>query len=596
MGRAYTMVSFYEFKQEDALRFAQNSFTRTKTSRNELLFEICPYCQSHKDKWKFSINLSTGQHHCKRASCGHKGNMITLARDFGFDLGRDVTEYYNIDNANAKYKNYGYFAEREVDKVAIEYLKTRGISPAITQKYQITTKPDQKNILVFPFLDEKSNLICIKYRNTDFIKGRDTNKEFFEKANKPYLFGVYQCEDFSRVIVTEGQIDSLSVAESGIKNAVSVPNGANGFTWVPHCWEWLSKFQEIVIMGDCERGEITLVDGISSRFSRSTVKVVRVADYRGCKDANELLQKHGKEAIIHAIDNAQTITSDGIKPAETVERVNYRDLPAFSTGVAELNKAMEGGLRRGDMVVVTGERGDGKSTFVSQMACFMLNNEDAKIFMYSGELVDSQVMEWMHSQLAGSKYYDDQILYKMQSWYAGRLYLYDNEYSSERDDEVYNRCVTAIEKYGCNIIILDNLMSAMGSTDSDLYRAQSKFARDCAKLSKEHNVVVILIAHPNKNGMQGNNNSVSGSADITNNATYIMWYQRTDKLTKNDRNLILSKNRTNGELIKEGQICLNYDPDSRRIFDDQAKDMRFGWGYMTEGEGFNPNITEDCPF
>ena len=81
--------------------------------------------------------------------------------------------------------------------------------------------------------------------------------------------------------MTEGQLDSLSVAESGIENAVSVPNGKNGFTWVPYCWDWLQNFDTLIVFGDCERGSITLLDDMRRRF-RGIVKAVRQQDYRGC--------------------------------------------------------------------------------------------------------------------------------------------------------------------------------------------------------------------------------------------------------------------------------------------------------------------------
>ena len=578
------MTEYYDFKTEDAYSFAHKVGIKTNIKGSEMVFQTCPYCRSQKDKNTFSINVNTGQFQCKRASCAQKGNMITLAKDFGIDLGKGFNDYYNIDNCNARFKNFGYFAQREVDKVAIEYMIGRGISPNITQRYQVTVRKDDNNILVFPFLNEKQELITIKYRHCKFDAKIHKNKEWFERGMKPILFGIFQCKDFTKVVITEGQIDTLSVAEAGFDNVVSVPNGANGFTWIPHCWDWLNKFEEIIVFGDCEKGNITLIDTIKTRFSRSTIKCVKVSDYQECKDANEILQKHGKEAIINAINNAQVITSDGIKRAEDVERIDFAEIPHFTTGFESLNKSMEGGLRGGDLLVVTGERGDGKSTFVSQMACFMLNNIDAKIFMYSGELVDSQVMEWMHSQLSGTKMYDAETLNKMREWYSGRLFLYDNEYITDDAYDVYNRCVTAIQKYGCNIIILDNLMSAMGSNDTDIYRAQSKFARDCARLAKEYKVVVILIAHPNKNGQHGDNNAVSGSADITNNATYIVWYQRTDKIASNCRNLILSKNRTNGELIKEGELILEYDKSNRRIYEAQnGNDYVFGWSFVEDG-------------
>ena len=68
------------------------------------------------------------------------------------------------------------------------------------------------------------------------------------------LFGMDQCEGFDTLVITEGQLDSLSVAQAGVKNAVSVPTGAKGFTWLDPCWEWVTKFQEVTVFGDCENG------------------------------------------------------------------------------------------------------------------------------------------------------------------------------------------------------------------------------------------------------------------------------------------------------------------------------------------------------
>ena len=78
-----------------------------------------------------------------------------------------------------------------------------------------------------------------------------------------------QCNGkFDKVIITEGQIDSLTLSECGVENAVSVPTGANGFTWIPHVWDWFSKFKEIVIFGDYEKGKMTLLDEMSKKISR----------------------------------------------------------------------------------------------------------------------------------------------------------------------------------------------------------------------------------------------------------------------------------------------------------------------------------------
>ena len=87
------MNSIYEFQPEDAERFAREIGITARRQGDELKFKICPYCKSRKDKGTFAINLKTGAFNCKRASCGAKGNMLTLAKDFGFSLGRDIDAY-----------------------------------------------------------------------------------------------------------------------------------------------------------------------------------------------------------------------------------------------------------------------------------------------------------------------------------------------------------------------------------------------------------------------------------------------------------------------------------------------------------------------
>ena len=99
----------YEFNPDDAMRFAYEQGINAKRKGNELMFNVCPYCHGNfaKDKKTFAINLKTGAFNCMRASCGAKGNMITLARDFNFSLGRDVDEYINPSSRYKNMRKYG---------------------------------------------------------------------------------------------------------------------------------------------------------------------------------------------------------------------------------------------------------------------------------------------------------------------------------------------------------------------------------------------------------------------------------------------------------------------------------------------------------
>ena len=61
----------YDFKPEDAERFAQSVNARVFAKGNEMVFISCPYCHGGKnrDKNTFSINLKTGKNHCFRSEC-----------------------------------------------------------------------------------------------------------------------------------------------------------------------------------------------------------------------------------------------------------------------------------------------------------------------------------------------------------------------------------------------------------------------------------------------------------------------------------------------------------------------------------------------
>lgn len=587
-------MSFYEFKESDAWEFARRQGIQTKQKGEELHFIHCPYCRSTKDKWTFAIDLRTGQFKCLRASCSQTGNMITLSKDFDFSLGRDVDEYYNRNR-----KQYRVFqkpmAEIKPKEEALDYLQKRMISGTVAEKYQITTHKDKTSVLVFPFMDDVGNIVFVKYRKIDYDPKKDNSKEWCETNCKPILFGMYQCNTNNKMLVlTEGQIDSLSVVEAGIENAVSVPTGKNGFTWFPHCWNWLQQFTELIVFGDCEKGTITLLDEMKTRFP-GTVKAVRQEDYKGCKDANELLMKYGKDAVRYAVNNAEIQPIRAVKELADVKAVDLFKLPRIATGITKIDSVLSGGIYLGQTVIITGKRGEGKSTLASQIVANTLN-AGKKVFVYSGELQDYFFKRWLNLQLAGkhkviertevdntkSYYITNSIDEKISEWYRGRAYLFDNmAVEDEELTELLDIIEKAVRQYGIDLVLLDNLMSALDiGMNVDLYRAQSKFVDKLVKLAKRLNVVVILVAHPRKNKFSSDDtDEISGSADITNKVDIVMTYKRFDGMGEDVRKLSISKNRLTGRLATgEKEIMLFYDPASKRISDvNSAFTKSYAW-------------------
>lgn len=618
------MRKLYEFKEEDAYSFAQHVHIQAKQRGDELQFIKCPYChggRNGKDKGTFSINLRTGLNKCLRASCAISGNMISLARDFDFYLSKDVDEYYMH---KTQYRSFQTPKQPLVPKESsVKFLSSRGISEETARKYEITTHNKQENVLVFPFFDENGKLQYVKYRDAEYFKGKTyingdgevkkSPKEWSEANCKPILFGMKQCNlENKRLVICEGQMDSLSVAESGIENAVSVPNGALGFTWIPFCWDWWCQFEELVVFGDFERGQITLLDDLVKRFP-GKVKHVRHEDYQGCKDANEILRKYGKEAVRKAVENAIELPVKQVKELADVKRRDLKDIPKFKTGFKILDSYIGGNFYGGQLVILTGKRGQGKSTVANEI-CVSALQQDKKIFVYSGELPDWQYKSWIDSQIAGPKHIVENVMPdgevrtfitnsnqdSINDWYRGKFYLYDN--NVVEDDELIDLVTTienAVMQYGIDLVVVDNLMTALDvDMGADEYRCQSKFVKKLSRLAKRHDVVVVLVAHPRKNSMtKDENDAVSGSADITNAADIVMTFKR-DEETEDHNYLSVSKNRWFGKLTKKDGIDMWYNKKSRRLIDKGKKDFDYEVGWEpkeAQQENFDGfvNVTED---
>lgn len=598
----------YELKQSDIRGLASRLNAETHQKGNELFFKYCPYCHgSGKDKDTFSINTETGQFKCFRASCGRQGHFVQMARDFNYPLEAQ---------REPQQKRYRQLPQKQivVRDGAVVFMESRKIGREVVEQYQLTTQNDNPHVLVFPFVDDTGHLQFIKYRNMKFRPGKDKNKEWAEKGTKPILFGMWQCVDFEKLVITEGQIDSLSLADAGIKNAVSVPTGAKGFTWLEHCWDWVTKFQEVVVFGDCEDGHITLVDELSKRLPMP-VRVVRVEDYLGEKDANAILQKYDKQALVDAVDRAEIQPVTHIKELADVEAVDLESMEHIKTGIPEIDR-MIGGFYFGQVVLLTGKRGEGKSTFMGQMIVEALD-QGYKTLAYSGELVDYHFKRWLDFQAAGpscvecsTNEYGDEVyslaqstIEKINGWYRGSAYIYDNNIVD--DDELESLLVTvekAICRYGIRFVCLDNLMTAMDlDPKEDLYQAQSRFVHKLKKLAVKHEVVILLVAHPKKTqNAVAVADDVSGSGDISNRVDVGISYARPADYDEDNPNMpnglaAIIKNRNNGKLTRKGnEIRLLYNPKTKRIMSfDRPSNKTYGW----EKDHFiEIPETEDLPF
>lgn len=575
----------YQLNQSDIYAFASRIGIAVKPRGNEIKFQRCPYCGSSKqDQWTFSVNGVTGAFCCPRASCGAQGHFVELARDFDFPLESIAPRQY-----------------KELPRVRLltstpaeEYLFRRGIRKEVTRAYGITTNPKDQNQLIFPFYRRAKDadgqvyekMEFVKYRLIDYDKSRHKAKEWCESGCKPILFGMDHCDPAKSrtLVITEGQIDSLSLASAGIPNAVSVPNGARGFTWVEHCKDFVAQFDTIVVFGDCERGSITLVSEMREMFPNVKIRTPRLKDYLGEKDANDILQSFGEKALRTAVEKAECYQPVTIREMADVEPVNLDDVPHFQTLFPKLDHAL-GGFYEGQLITLTGKRGTGKSTIASMFAVAALWQKWNVLF-YSGEMADYEVKRWIDFQIAGEKAIQERVYtastgyylapeqeQQLADWYRHRLFLVDNVAMEEQEHtDLTAELETAVRTYGVRFVIMDNLMTAIDAGEN-VYLEQSRFARKLKALARKLHIVILLVAHPKKSrASELDSDEISGSGDVANLSDTVIALDRVKQKNDDDTEylqtlLAVQKNRATGVLVQgNDRIPLRHSRKSKRVY------------------------------
>ena len=210
------------------------------------------------------------------------------------------------------------------------------------------------------------------------------------------------------------------------------------------------------------------------------------------------------------------------QPAEPEEYIK--------TGITELDSSL-GGFKKTLVTCVSGLRGSGKSSLLSQIILHACMKEGARCLMFSGELTARTAADWLFRQAAGingvrriskfdTKFFvPDNIKHIIAEALADKLYIYNNRYGND-----YTRVLAEMgkihEEKRVDLILLDNLMALdirqAAARPEDKLEAQSRFVEQLEAFAKLTNTHVVFVAHPRKAQGFLRLDDISGSGDITN--------------------------------------------------------------------------------
>lgn len=256
---------------------------------------------------------------------------------------------------------------------------------------------------------------------------------------------------------------------------------------------------------------------------------------------------------------------------------------AISTGIEALDK-MTNGLEAGDVTILSGSAGEGKSILLSMI---MLSAIDCgySVCAYSGELTVDRFQDWIYCQAAGKDYtkryfgVNGAELYRadyeaekyIRQWSNGKLFVHDNKIVKKSEEsDIMARFKVAAEKYNCKLFVIDNLMSANLGGNGDENAKQTQFMIDLCLFAKRYDVHVILAAHKRKEtgDMGSSNHAISGTANLGNLASNVWFIKRLYGLEERarysnaDAVLTVTKGRLTGEVASIGFL---YSKNTRRF-------------------------------
>ena len=387
-----------------------------------------------------------------------------------------------------------------------DWFKSRGISKKSIQDLKISegkewmpqTQQAENTIKFNYFMGEQ--LINIKYR--------DARKNFkLYKGAEKVFYNINNIVGYDTCIIVEGEMDVLSFHEAGIRNSISVPNGAtlnsNNLDYLDNCIDYFDDKQKIILAVDKDEPGQALQQELVRRLG---AEVCFLIDFQDCKDANEYLLKHGKEKLHGLVLQAKAVPLENVTTFRDIEGeitdfVKNGFKRGYQVGLSNFDSIFS--TYTGQFITVTGIPSSGKSDFVDQMVVGYNQNYDWKTAFASPENAPT----YLHAHKIMRKVWQDMPRKDdigSDKWNAVADHVNDNFFFIDMErytlDSVLRKGAELVKRKGIKCLVIDpfNKIRDIDSNLEDVNRYTMEYLSKIEIFAKKYDVLVFVVAHPTK--------------------------------------------------------------------------------------------------
>ena len=392
-----------------------------------------------------------------------------------------------------------------VSNKVIEWFSTRGISAQTLIDLKVSEGPEW-----MPQTGKTENVIKFNYfmgGELTNVKYRDGRKNFklFKGAEKVF-YNIDSTIGYEYCVIVEGEMDVLALHEAGIENAISVPNGAtlntNNLDYLDSCIDYFEDKDKIILAVDSDEAGQALQTELIRRLGS---EVCHIATFEDCKDANEYLQKYGKEKLSERISGARPVPLENVTTFRDIEDevtdfVRNGFKPGFQVGLQNFDDIFS--TYTGQFITVTGIPSSGKSDFVDQMVVGYNANygwktafaspENQPTYLHAHKLMRKTWQGMPTSaDIGGDRW--NQIADHCNSSY---FHIDMERYTL---DSVLKKGAELVKRKGIKCLVIDpfNKVRDLGGSD-DVNKYTMEYLQKIEIFAKKYDVLVFIVAHPTK--------------------------------------------------------------------------------------------------